>query len=210
MSSSAFVVYRQQRFLRFEVYYRHLPNWNVDDSSYTPIDRSVTVGHILSYYCSPLMMSGLWRNGTNTCRLLLHLYKPVILRFTSLFFFFFFYLNSHHHLILSVFDTHPPPANVRRAHRPLYLLCFLDFGRPCSIPAAQEAESLVNLIKILCETLVHSIMPYRHWQLPIQFMTSTSSSRVEWTALSSRTAGWRELRAGGMRSYRGKVMCTRT
>lgn len=113
----------------------------------------------------------------------------LILWFTSPLF-FFFYLNSHHHLILSVFDTSPPCANVRRARRPLYLLCFLDFGRPCSIPAAQEAESLVNLIKILCETLVHSIMPYRHWQLPIQFMTSTSSSRVEWTALSTRTVGW--------------------
>ena len=96
----------------------------------------------------------------------------------------------------------------RRASCPLYLLCFLDFVRPCSILAAQEAGSLVNQIKILCETLVHSIMLYRHWQLPIQFMTSTSSSRVEWTALSTRTAGWRELKAGGMRNPEGKVMCT--
>lgn len=57
-----------------------------------------------------------------------------------------------------------------------------------------EARGLANQIKILCETLVHSIMLYWHWQLPIQFIASTSLSRVEWTALSTRTVGRRELK----------------
>lgn len=53
-----------------------------------------------------------------------------------------FYLESHRcYLVLRWIRV---TTSGRRASCPLHLLCFLDFGRPCSILAAREAGSLVN------------------------------------------------------------------